>query len=47
MDLRGGGASVATESPRVADAVTTVDGGEWGFADGDGLGTDMAALTSQ
>src|SRR5882757_6414820 len=39
--FEGGGASVATESPRVAGAVATVDGGEPGLADGDGLGTDM------
>ncbi|GHD54528.1 hypothetical protein GCM10010317_038670 [Streptomyces mirabilis] len=39
--FEGGGASVATKSPRVAGAVATVDGGESGLADGDGWGADI------
>ncbi|GAA5040533.1 hypothetical protein GCM10023335_91160 [Streptomyces siamensis] len=39
--FEGGGASVATLSPRVAGAVATVDGGEPGLADGDGSLADM------
>ncbi|GGN67684.1 hypothetical protein GCM10011579_040370 [Streptomyces albiflavescens] len=39
--FEGGGASVATVSPRDTGAVATVDGGESELADGDGSGTDM------
>ena len=39
--VEGGGASVATVSPRGAGAVATVDGGEPVLADGGGSGSGM------